>query len=147
MIPNTFGPEWNDNISAKSEIDALTRKFFDLFTNTNSSTPQLDNIFSLCIPEALIIKNITGHPEIYTLQQFIDSRRVILTNGTLTNFHEEETSEHTEIFGNIAHRFCSYKKSGILSGVPFETKGKKTIQFVNTPEGWRISAVAWDDEK
>jgi hypothetical protein len=146
VIPDTFGPEWNDNLFAKSEIDTLTRKFFDLFTNTNATIPQLENIHSLCIPEAIIIKNTTGNPEIYNLKQFINSRRVILTDGTLTNFHEEETSEQTEIFGNIAHRFCSYKKSGVLSGIPFETKGKKTIQFVNTPEGWRISSVAWDDE-
>jgi hypothetical protein len=23
----------------------------------------------------------------------------------------------------------------------------KTLQFVRMPEGWRISAVAWDDER
>ena len=23
----------------------------------------------------------------------------------------------------------------------------KTLQFVRTPAGWRISAVAWDDER
>jgi ribosomal-protein-serine acetyltransferase len=130
----------------KSEIDTLTGKFFSLFTNANGSVPGLDNIHRIFIPEGIIVKNINAKPEIYNLKQFIEPRRKILTDGTLKEFQEEEVSETTSIFGNIAQRFSTYKKSGILSGNKFESKGVKTIQFIKTPEGWKISALAWDDE-
>jgi len=130
----------------KSAIDELTRQFFTLFTNTNDTAPDLDRIYQLFIPEGMIIKNINSKTEVYDLQQFIAPRKKILTDGTLKEFSEEEVTEKTDIFGNIAQRFCSYKKSGILSGVKFEGKGMKTIQFVRTETGWKISSLAWDDE-
>jgi hypothetical protein len=136
-----------NNSTTKLILDDLVNKFFNLFTNKNGAIPDIDNIYQLCIPEGMIIKNTGATPEIYTLKQFVTPRKKILTDGTLTDFSEEEVTEKTEIFGNIAHRFCSYKKSGILSGQPFEAKGMKTIQFINTASGWKISSLAWDDER
>ncbi|MBK3494158.1 hypothetical protein JFL43_04645 [Viridibacillus sp. YIM B01967] len=63
------------------------------------------------------------------------------------NFKEEEVYEITEIFGNIAHRFSLYRKIGVLAGEAFDTMGMKTMQFIRTPCGWKISSIAWDDEK
>ena len=34
-----------------------------------------------------------------------------------------------------------------LSGQRFEAKGMKSIQLVNTEQGWRICSVVWDDER
>jgi hypothetical protein len=51
------------------------------------------------------------------------------------------------VFGDVAQHFCSYEKSGVQDGVPFTGRGMKTVQLVRMPEGWRISAVAWDDER
>ena len=31
--------------------------------------------------------------------------------------------------------------------MPFTARGMKTLHFVLTTEGWRISAGAWDDER
>lgn len=137
----------NDNKEDKEAINKLTSRFFSLFTNINGAIPNLDDIFTICIAETVVIKNTGYDPEIYNLEQFIEPRKLLLTDGTLTNFSEEEISERTDIFARIAHRFCSYKKSGILAGNSFETHGMKTIQFIKTKEGWRISAVAWDDVK
>lgn len=80
-------------------------------------------------------------------EQCIESREKLLNEGLLVDFKEEELFERTEIFGNIAHRFSLYRKSGILSGGAFETKGMKTIQFIKTSNGWKISSLAWDDER
>lgn len=137
----------NHNKEDKEAIDQLTGRFFSLFTNINGVIPNLDDIYPICIPEAMIIKNTETEPEVYNLEQFIEPRKLLLTDGTLSNFCEEEITERTEIFGSIAHRFCSYKKSGILAATSFETHGMKTIQFIKTKKGWRISAVAWDDSK
>ena len=64
-----------------------------------------------------------------------------------TRFNEVELCETTEIFGNVAHRFNSYAKSGTMKGVVFAARGMISTQFVNTAAGWRISAMAWDDER
>lgn len=33
------------------------------------------------------------------------------------------------------------------NGVPFESQGVITTQFITTPVGRRVSAMAWDDER
>jgi len=70
----------------------------------------------------------------------------LLNGGAFASFHEQEVSGTTEIFGNIAQRFGRYRKWGVQNGVAFEQFGTKTMQFVRTPEGWKISALAWDDD-
>ncbi len=130
----------------KSKIDTLTKRFFNLFTNTGGTNPQVEEIFKLFIPEGIIIKNVSPSTEIYNLQQFVEPRKKILTDGTLTEFQEKEISEQTDIFGNIAQRFSLYQKKGIFEGKTFETRGMKSIQFVKVNEEWKISSLAWDDE-
>lgn len=133
--------------TTKSILDELTRIFYNLFTNKDGKKPNVEGIHQLFIPEGLIIKNSGSAPEIYTLQQFIEPRIKLLTGGSLINFSEKEVTERTEIFGNIAHRFSTYHKSGVLAGKKFETTGMKTIQFIKTTAGWKISSLAWDDER
>ncbi|HEX6551016.1 MAG TPA: hypothetical protein VF117_10120 [Gammaproteobacteria bacterium] len=82
-----------------------------------------------------------------SLEAFIAPREALLSNGTLTDFEERETAHHTQVFGNVALRSCTYAKSGVLNGVPFDARGAKVFQFIKGLSGWRISAVAWDDER
>lgn len=130
----------------KSELDALMTTFMGAFTNVGGTPPNVASIHEVFIPEGVIIKNVGGTPVIYDLDQFVEPREKILTDGTLTEFREWETSETTEIAGSIAHRFSRYEKSGYLDGEWFEGKGTKTTQFVNTPAGWKMSSLAWDDD-
>ena len=67
--------------------------------------------------------------------------------GDLTRFNEAELHLTTELFGNVAHRFSAYAKSGTMKDVPFEARGMISTQFVLTPQGWKISSMAWDDER
>lgn len=131
----------------KISLDRLTDSFFNAFTNKNGKEPNVRVLNDLFIPEGMIIKNTDSIPIIYNLQQFIEPREKLLREGHLTDFKEEEIHEITEIFGNIAHRFSLYRKSGVLDGDSFETLGMKTMQFIQTPGGWKISSVAWDDER
>jgi hypothetical protein len=68
-------------------------------------------------------------------------------NGELTRFREAELSATTEVFGNVAHRLSGYIKSGTLKGAAFEAKGLISMQFVRTQAGWKVSSMAWDDER
>ncbi|HEX3068298.1 MAG TPA: GNAT family N-acetyltransferase [Thermoanaerobaculia bacterium] len=138
--------ESNQVEASKTGIDRLTDSFFALFCNRDGA-PELERIFDLFVPNGLIAKCTGPDPEISTLHEFIAPRQELLTSGTLTEFSESETSERTQIFGNIAQRISTYQKSGCLDGVPFTTRGVKTFQFVKTRLGWRIFSVTWDDER
>ncbi len=127
-------------------IDDLVERFFAAFTNANGAVPRVESIFELFIPAGVITKAIEG-AEVYSLRSFVEPRAQLLTSGALTEFSEEEISGRTDVIGNIAQRLSTYRKSGVLSGKPFEAKGAKVFQFVRTSAGWRISAVAWDDER
>jgi RimJ/RimL family protein N-acetyltransferase len=129
------------------EIDALTVRFFDLFTNKDGRVPNVKDIKNIFIPKGILISNTDDTRVDYDLDGFIRPREEMLTNGTLTNFCEMEISHSTELFGNIAQRFSLYEKTGELNGERFETKGMKTIQFVKVDGKWKISSVAWCDEK
>ena len=74
-------------------------------------------------------------------------RQASVDAGELTRFHEAEIAETTEVFGNVAHRFSAYVKSGTLNGASFEARGMISTQFILTPVGWRMSSMAWDDER
>lgn len=129
---------------SKIEIDAVTAEFFGAFDNRGGKTADVARIRRLVLPGGVIVK--TG-PEftVYTVDGFIEPRRRLLSDGRLVEFSEWETSERTEIVGDIASRFGEYRKSGILDGERFEGSGHKAIQFVRTSEGWRIAACTWWD--
>ncbi|WP_329200024.1 MULTISPECIES: nuclear transport factor 2 family protein [unclassified Streptomyces] len=131
-------------MSHKPELDALTADFFGAFDNRDGKTADVDRLRRLFLPGGVIVK--TG-PDftVYTVEEFIEPRQRLLAEGRLVDFSEWETSESTEIQGDIASRFGGYRKSGILDGAPFEGAGTKTLQFVRTPEGWRIAALSWHD--
>ncbi len=128
----------------RAEIDALVDAFFSAFSNLNGPA-DVRTVYGLCLPQAVITKAAGSPPEIYTLGEFVEPRAALLSDGTLAGFAETETDHDTFIFGRIAQRRSHYTKSGVLSGDRFTTRGHKVFQFVKTPDGWKISAVAWDD--
>lgn len=130
----------------EKEIDDITRQFFDLFTNTNNRIPNVRKIEALFLPAGILINNTSGEPAIYDLESFIEPREKILTDGTLINFMEWETSHKTEIYGNIAQRACNYEKSGEFNGAPYKGAGKKLMQFIKIKNKWVLSSVFWSDE-
>ena len=133
--------------AVKAELDRLTTEFFRAVSFEEGGTPLFENIHTLFIETGLLIKNTASKPEISTVSQFIEPRQASVRSGELTRFNEAELSERTEIFGNVAHRFNSYAKSGTMKGVPFAARGMISTQFILTPAGWKISAMAWDDER
>lgn len=133
--------------AVKDELDRLTREFFNAVSFEAGEIPPYDGIHLLFIESGLLVKNTGPTPEISTVSQFIEPRQALVRSGELTRFKEWELSESSEVFGNIAHRFSAYAKAGTLKGVPFEARGMISTQFISTPAGWRISAMAWDDER
>ena len=131
----------------KSAIDHLVSRFFSAFTNVNGTCVNLDGLTDIFLSGAVIIKTCGEPISLDSLAEFIEPRKKLLNGGELEEFSEEELWERTDIFGGIAQRMCLYRKSGVLSGNRFETKGMKSMQLVNTEAGWKISSVLWDDER
>ncbi|MFI6445901.1 DUF4440 domain-containing protein [Kitasatospora sp. NPDC050543] len=129
---------------SKVEIDVVTAEFFGAFDNRGGRAADVARIRRLVVPGGVIV--MTG-PQftVYTVDEFIEPRQRLLSDGRLVEFNEWETSERTEIAGDIASRFGEYRKSGILDGKPFEGAGTKSIQFVRTSQGWRIASFTWFD--
>ncbi len=129
------------------ELERLASEFFRAVSFETGETPSYQIIHTLFIEQGLLIKNVGLTPEISSVREFIEPRQALISSGTLTRFHESELSASTDIFGNVAHRFSSYLKSGTSNAVSFEARGMVTTQFINTPSGWKMTSMAWDDER
>ena len=136
-----------NRVAATAELDALTAAFFRAVSFEAGESPTYGDIHALFIEAGLLIKNTAATPEISTVRQFIEPRQALVRAGELSRFREVELSATIEVFGNVAQRFSAYAKSGTMSGVPFEARGMISTQFINTPSGWKMSAMAWDDER
>lgn len=125
----------------------VVRRFFGTFDNRGGHPPDLDRLHDLVVPGGVLIKTCGAEPEVLGIEAFLEPRRALLNGGGLVDFHEEEVSGTTDRFGDVAQRWSVYRKAGVLDGTPFKTRGKKTIQLIRTTSGWKITAVAWDDER
>jgi hypothetical protein len=125
----------------------LVSEFFGAVSFEEGGRPRYEKLHDLFIPDGKLIRNSSDVPEVSSVPEFVASRRRVLDAGELTAFRETEAAGITEAFGNVAHRFSTYDKRGVLQGVPFEASGMVSTQFIRTPGGWRISSMAWDDER
>ncbi len=128
------------------ELEGLLQSFFHAVSFEAAQTPSYA-IEGLFIDAGLLIRNSGTTPEVSDVRGFIKPRRASVAAGELVRFHEAEIHAVTQVFGNVAHRFSAYTKSGTLNGTPFQARGMISSQFVLTPDGWRISCMAWDDER
>ncbi|MCZ0972096.1 hypothetical protein O1L55_12930, partial [Streptomyces albulus] len=86
---------------SKNEIDAITAEFFGAFDNRGGKAADVVRIHRLVIPGGVIV--LTGPKyTVYTVDEFVEPRERLLADGRLVEFSEWETSERTEIAGDIA---------------------------------------------
>ena len=134
-----------DTKEDKIAIDKLAHAFYNLFTNAGGSDLNLENIHSLFMQGGRIVTKSASGEKTDDPASFIEPRRKILSDGTLTDFSEFEVSENTEIKGSLAQRSSVYQKKGMLNKKAYEGSGNKMFQFVKTAQGWRIHSVIWED--
>jgi hypothetical protein len=130
-----------------AELRGLIDEFFGAVSFEIGQRPAYARISGLFIDGGKLIRNSSEVPEISSVDEFIASREKLFDSGALTSFEEIETAETTEIFGNIAHRLSTYQKRGTMQGETIEGRGVISTQFVRTPSGWKMSSMAWDDER
>jgi hypothetical protein len=130
----------------EQELQELTEEFFRSVSFERGAGPQYEAIRALFIDEGRLIRNSGDAPEIASVEEFIKSRQALFASGELEMFSETEVSAITELYGGVAHRWSTYDKASMSGGVAFEARGLISTQFVRTPDGWRMTSMAWDDE-
>lgn len=131
----------------RAAFGQLMDRFFAAVSFIDGERPGYDALHQLFVDGGTLIKCTSETPEITSVAAFIRPRQAVVDSGALTSFRETEVTELTEVFGNVGHRFSTYTKRGVMNGVAIEGRGAIVTQFVRTPQGWRISSMAWDDER
>ena len=131
----------------RSELGALLKEFFLAVSFGPGEKPHYERIEPLFIDAGKLIKASSEIPEISGVGQFIEPRLKLAESGALSSFEEVESAEITHVFGNVAHRLSTYEKRGVLNGVAFSGRGVISTQFIRTPGGWKMTSMAWDDER
>ena len=129
------------------EILAVLRRFFQAVSFEAGERPVYATLRDLFVADGKLINMAGPVPDVMTVDQFIAPRQAAVESGSLAWFEEVELDGETDAFGNVAHRFSRYAKIGKRDGVEFSGKGMISTQFVRTPDGWRITSMAWDDER
>ena len=106
--------------------------------------PDYGRIRELFVDDGILVRTPDAPVDV---EGFIAPRQATFESGALTEFSETELTSHTEVFGRVAHRMSGYGKAGVLNGEAFSTRGVISTQFVQTGDGWRMSSMAWDDER
>jgi hypothetical protein len=135
------------NSPDNDELKAAMEEFFRAVSFEPGQTPAYAKIRDLFIHDGKLIRSSSDIPEISSVDAFITSRQSTFDSGSLTSFAEFEIGAISEVFGNVAHRFSTYGKRGTMDGKPIEGVGLISTQFVRVSGGWKISSMAWDDER
>jgi hypothetical protein len=128
------------------DLDARVPALFAAFDNRGGRIPPAAALRAMFADTATITRVAPDQVDVWTPDAFIAPRQAMLTDGTLQEFHEWETSARTVILQNIASRWSTYEKHGVLNGADYAGGGRKLIQVFRQGGRWRISAILWEDD-
>jgi hypothetical protein len=131
----------------RAELDELMARFLRAVSFEEGGRPSYAELNHLFVDGARLINATPDPAEIATLEEFIRVRDERVSSGALTWFEEVESAQATEVFGDVAQRWSTYRKRGAMEGTEIDARGVIATQFVRTGEGWRMTAMAWDDER
>ncbi|HEX2535028.1 MAG TPA: hypothetical protein VHK69_14890 [Chitinophagaceae bacterium] len=106
--------------------------------------PPLHWLKEVFLPEGVLVNNNGGQAIRFTVDSFIQTVEAQLEGGSITALREEETAARTECFGRIAHRFSTYALY-LNDGATPVSEGINSIQLIQDAEGWKVSALVWND--
>ncbi|MER7557810.1 DUF4440 domain-containing protein [Nocardioides sp. NPDC126508] len=133
--------------SDETAIEALVDAFFSAFTTGPETAARLDGLRRIMLPGATVVRTCGLSPEVDDVESFIAPRLTLLTSGEISEFEEWPEPGRIDVFGDIAHWWGAYGKRWRAGSETHTGAGMKTMSFVRTDAGWRISSAAWDDER
>jgi hypothetical protein len=139
-------PAPSEQVEEIEEVERVVDRFFAGFVSGEGAVAGADDLRAVLLPGAVLVNACGAEPVVQDVEGFIAPRLALLTSGRLASFREARRTGRTEVFGGIAQHWCSYEKSWREDGEERTGAGMKGLQLVRTAEGWRISALVWDDE-
>ena len=133
--------------SDESAVEDLVRAFFSAFTSGPETAARLDDLRRIMLPGATVVRTCGLPVEVYDVESFIAPRLALLTSGEISDFEEWPEPGRVDVFGDVAHWWGPYGKRWRTGTEVHTGRGMKTMSFVRTDDGWRISSAAWDDER
>ena len=130
---------------ANAEIESLMSAFYAAFDNRGGRAPAVAGLRALFGEGATITRVTAEGADRWDVAGFIAPRQAMLTDGTLTQFHEWETQAKTTVLENVASRWSTYRKAGILNGADYQGGGHKFIQLYRLGSRWVIGSILWED--
>lgn len=121
------------------EIENVIAGLYEALSFGEGENPKWDDIKKLFVPNArLLHASVNSNIEL-SVDEFISAYKSRISKGELKEFEEIEISHRTEYFGNIAHRFSSYRADPSRRGI-------NSFQLVKEKNEWKIYSVVWFDE-
>ena len=103
---------------------------------------------SLYLPEALCVRvNPDDSVDRWDIGGFIASFRERLLTGALKSFHESEIARTEDTYGRLARVRSVYRKGLNTTDPKAMIRGVNEIQLVCRDGAWRITSIAWMDER
>lgn len=134
-------------MSDQPEIQALVDTFFAAFTSGPGLDERMTALRGLFLDGAVVTRTLGEEPQAMGVEAFVAPRHELLAGTTVEAFREWEVSGKTTTYRAVGQHWCTYSKSWTEGGREHHGHGAKTLQLVRTAAGWRISALAWDDEQ
>jgi len=130
-----------------AQVDALARRFLRAFGNRGQAIPTLAALPHYFAPGAVIhIANAAGDVVATDMHGFAAPWAQLLTSGRLADHAIRETEDRTDLAGTVAHRWLRFEARGRLDGAALAVCGTQSMQCTRTPRGWKIAALASQEE-
>lgn len=133
----------------KEEIKHLNKvaeALFQAISFEEGSQPNIAAIKELFIENGLLINCNEAEPQCLQVDQFIEHFHGLFDQKHISSLHETEVHHKTKIYDHIAHRYSFYEARTTPGAAPFAV-GINTLQFVKIGSDWKISSMAWNDDK
>jgi hypothetical protein len=127
-------------------VDQVITAFFDMLDTRDGKKPDLSQLRQYFVDDAVLSKRYTdGTLELQSFDDFVTPWQPLLTDGTLVNFHEWQTTTQTTVNNDVATQLSQYAKEGLYNGQPFSAAGDQHCQLVRMEDGWKILSILWQD--
>jgi len=136
-------------MSERDSIQALIDELYALISGPGEKPRDWARQRQLFMPGTRMIRTrIDGQgqpqPEILQLEDYGENYEQLMGGR---DFHEIEIRNTIQIFGRVAQVFSVYEAFSDAEHQQRLKRGVNVIQLYRFDAGWKITAMAWDDER
>jgi hypothetical protein len=136
-------------MSERDAIQALIDELYALISGPGEKPRDWARQRQLFMPGTRMIRTrIDGQgqprPEILQLEDYGENYEQLMGGR---DFYEIEIRNTIELFGRVAQAFSVYEAYSDADHQHRLKRGVNVIQFYRFEDGWKITAMAWDDER